>query len=140
MLLACVRHRVKQTEVAKRFMKMESNVEALTTFFQAQYGRKFYHVMKKSGQFSEEQLAGMRSGMMASNHWIQDKMDDVGDFLGLTECSSEDDYTIQDVTRHLQERVTQGYISPEEFQRRNMANRSRAEQKAIKQKMKQKGQ
>jgi hypothetical protein len=118
-LLCCARTAMIQTvwqySAVKRCVQMERNVAAVTTWFESQYGRKFFQVMKGSGEFSMDALADMKAKMQGSGMWSIDKLDDASDWLGLTECSSSDDETYMDTLGRLKHQLLHGQIHSDEY-------------------------
>lgn len=111
MILSALQHYLRQLPVYKRVHGALQSVEALATFFEKTYGKKWYRTIRDSGQFAQKDLRQMKSRMMASNAWTADKIDDVGDFFGLGEPSSEDDITYKMVPGIIEARWKGGTIS-----------------------------
>jgi hypothetical protein len=78
-------------------LKSMHQIDLLTTFFQDLYGKRFAKSIMKSAKFSKEDMKKMKKDMAAAGAYTHDTFDDITDFLGITEASSEDDVTAQDL-------------------------------------------
>jgi len=115
--------------------KMRAQVSMISHIFEAQYGRKYITKMKESKNFTRKQINAAKRRLKQSGNYSRDKIDDVTDFLGLTECSSEDDVTAKDLCRGLGDCVREGPVDHAEFVRRNNANRTESEKLKIQESM-----
>lgn len=67
-------------ERVERFEKLGSNVTHLVDLLDVKYGRQLKSQLRKQGQNARQ-----------ARDWVADKVDDVGDAVGIGECSSSDD-------------------------------------------------
>lgn len=112
MILRWLSKKICQLPLVNAIASVGTDVKMLTTFTQAQYGKKFYAAVKKSKQFTDHQVNEVKDIMVKSMSYTTDTLDDVTDFFGITEASSDDDITLCGVTRNTKARVTQS--NPEE--------------------------
>lgn len=108
MVLGCLKHLIWRSWLGRSIHGLNDThekVAILTAWFESQNGKKFYECVKSSAQFSSKTVAETKARMQASGSYTTDKLDDITDFFMLTECSSDDDFTLKDVVVGIEERV-----------------------------------
>lgn len=131
MICMCAKRKLKTLPGVAEALQMQRNTAMISEFYQAQYGKKFYRTIKKTGQFTEAEVRDIKQHMMNSGSYVREFTDDVTDFIGMTDASSESDVTAKDLWRGLSDRLREGQISHEEFVRRNNENRTAKEKRKI---------